>query len=227
MAALEDRLRQLSDASFSVRQEAEMALIVLGTNAYRTVFPEILRLFRDRQADAEARGRALNVLREIAIWDRYDRPRGFIGITPYTAVLKDAKGRKLPCISIRSVVPDTPAEKAGLTTSDLIISVNKKRIGASFTYTDFINWVQQFAPGDTLQLGLARPEGLVEVDLVLTNRPATIPGFPAATTPQNVSRASRESWFDRWIEKQHPPPAAAPDAKAVEPRKSESSRPGQ
>ncbi|NLV45381.1 MAG: Do family serine endopeptidase [Candidatus Hydrogenedentes bacterium] len=97
--------------------------------------------------------------------------RGYLGVSiddaaTYTDVaslgLPDNKGAV-----VRQVQPDTPADKAGLKTYDVIRKVNGEEISGA---SDLVRKVSANAPGSTVKLEIWRERASVEVDVTLTER---------------------------------------------------------
>lgn len=97
--------------------------------------------------------------------------RGYLGVSiddaeTYADVdslgLPDKKGAV-----VRQVQPDTPADKAGLKTYDVIRKVNGEEV---LNASDLVRKVSSHSPGTTVKLELWRERAAIEVDVNLTER---------------------------------------------------------
>jgi serine protease Do len=103
----------------------------------------------------------------------------YIGVR-YTIVTEDmAKQQKLPAnygALLRgaddgpAVIKDSPAAKAGLQAEDIILEVNGKKIDESNALS---NLIQGYGIGDTIKLKVQRGDKVMDIDVVLGERPKT------------------------------------------------------
>lgn len=77
-----------------------------------------------------------------------------------------------------SVVPDSPADDAGIQIDDVITAVNGEPIANP---TELIDQIGAYAPDDTVTIELERGEDMRSVDVILEEAP---PPPPAPRTPQ-------------------------------------------
>jgi len=105
--------------------------------------------------------------------------RVFIGIEPERRRMFDLQpfvegnAERLllaPSIVITRVVPDTPADEAGLVEGDRITAINGEEIGSG---DDLVDAVQSREPGDELTLTIMRPgeEDSLQVTIILGKNP--------------------------------------------------------
>jgi S1-C subfamily serine protease len=93
--------------------------------------------------------------------------RPFLGI----ALQDDSSG-----VSIQSVQPNSPAEKAGLKQNDIITQVNGKDVKAA---QDVVSAISALKVGDTVKLAVKRGTETVNVEATLAAAPMqAFPGFP-------------------------------------------------
>lgn len=97
--------------------------------------------------------------------------RGYLGVSiddanTYTDVdtlgLPDDKGAV-----VRQVQPDTPADKAGLKTYDVIRKVNGQAVNNA---SDLVRKISSYSPGTTVTLEILRDQSPLEVEVNLTER---------------------------------------------------------
>ncbi len=74
-------------------------------------------------------------------------------------------------VIIRTVCPDSPGKKAGLTVNDIILSIDGTPVLSS---DDFSEKIRARKPGDTLELALIRKGKPNKVEITLTERPADL-----------------------------------------------------
>ena len=85
-------------------------------------------------------------------------------LTPVPDVPRNAIGAL-----VVEVLPDTPAERAGLQAGDFILAVDGQEIDLEHALTDLI---QQHRPGDRVLLTVRRPgEGMLRVNVQLVESP--------------------------------------------------------
>jgi S1-C subfamily serine protease len=69
-----------------------------------------------------------------------------------------------------SVVPDSPAAKAGLKENDVIVAVNGQSVDQTHSLTSRL---AQYRPGDAVKLTVIRGKQTLQVTATLGNMPAT------------------------------------------------------
>lgn len=74
-------------------------------------------------------------------------------------------------VIIRTVCPDSPAEKAGLAINDIILSIDGAPVADSITFSETLRVHQA---GDSLELGLIRKGKPDKVEVTLAERPAAL-----------------------------------------------------
>ena len=99
--------------------------------------------------------------------------RGYLGIYPSEVdqVMAEALGMdNVRGILVVEVEKDTPAEKYGLKDKDIIVSINREKLG-DISSESFRTRIATFKPGDTLLLGVIRDEKEMEISIVLGTLP--------------------------------------------------------
>jgi len=196
----EDLLKQLGSTQFKERQKADERLRVVVKENFSADKDHYLDLYFSSTADPEVSSRLEEILRETAIHHQFDRTnRGFIGITLMADHFFDAEKKKIPAIRVSSVYPDTPGQKAGLRTNDMIIAVDGRRVEGWMVNQDFIDYVQGKSPGDPLKLHLPRDGKLIEIDLKLGAKPKQA---AAARSAYYYTAPDPKDWVEKWLQAQ-------------------------
>ena len=133
-----------------------------------------------------------------------DRQSGFVGITsqeieitpgltiPRTATMAAASRFRPTVIErgvvVTSVVPASPASRAGLNIGDLIFAVNSMAVNSAAGLASF---VKQSVPGTALQLDILRRDQLREISLIVGRKSLNLGG---GERPQG--RAARDRLAD-------------------------------
>jgi len=102
--------------------------------------------------------------------------RGFVGLTVSDVSQSFVRSFGEGGVLIEDVLPDSPAEKAGLRIADVILSIDGVAISATDQY---FSETQTYTPGDTLQLGLLRGDTRLTLVLQLSALP---PGYEMTYT---------------------------------------------
>lgn len=103
------------------------------------------------------------------IISRESAPRGWLGIG-FEGARQGAGAR--PLVRITSVTPDSPAERAGLNTGDILMSVNG--INASEELIQSLAF--SLAPGETVNFRIRRGDAEHDVTVLVGERPAGVAG---------------------------------------------------
>ncbi|MFC1528485.1 trypsin-like peptidase domain-containing protein [Candidatus Latescibacterota bacterium] len=120
---------------------------------------------------------ARNVMNQII--ETGDVKRGFVGISVppgessnITKDIQEALG--LPSIDgvlIQDIIPDSPADKAGLEHGDVILTLDKDKIK---NFNDFMLKIAEHRPGDTVNLGIFKDGKKKAITLKLSDRDESI-----------------------------------------------------
>ena len=165
---------RLGAERYAVRREADQRLRELGRATFNRTEELFLELMFEA-GDVETRESLEDIVREVARHHYFDRTnRGYIGITLLTETFRDGTGREIPGVRVTTVYPDSAAAKAGLTTNDMIIAVDRMRIEPWMENGDFIRYVQSRNPGDGLELHVARNDGIHHLRLRLGTKPEAV-----------------------------------------------------
>ncbi len=112
--------------------------------------------------------------------------RGFLGITPQEVTPEMAQTFNLPAnthgVAIATVVPDSPAAKAGLKVNDVIVAVNGTNVE---DLNSFRLQIAGFSPGTTVELKVVRDGQTLNTSVKLTefNLEAENNGEPQNNAP--------------------------------------------
>ena len=77
-------------------------------------------------------------------------------------------------VIVQSVVPDTPAQSAGIRSGDTIVAIDGNRVVTTF---DTIATIRKYQPGDHITLTLFRMNRVIKKDLQLVAAPARVSKF--------------------------------------------------
>ncbi len=100
--------------------------------------------------------------------------RGYLGVGIRDLEYIEARYYKLAEPNgalVQSVEPDTPAEKAGVESGDVILGVDDHDVVAT---RDLIDYVAALAPGEGVELEILRDFKRVKLDVVLEERPLQV-----------------------------------------------------
>jgi len=89
---------------------------------------------------------------------------GVVGdnLSPQLSVAHNIPARR--GVMVRSLVPGSPADQAGMRVGDCIVQCNAKSV---LSLTDFLSQIASFKPGDTVELGIWRQGKKTSVKVVL------------------------------------------------------------
>ncbi len=113
---------------------------------------------------------------------------GKISKAPYTGISTYEKDGR---VTIRSVMPESPALFAGMDIDDVLVSVNSRKI----TLQNVQELIKKYQPGDTLTFTIIRNGGMQKRNLIAAEPvyfPVKLIELPEAGTSQTVIR---ESWL--------------------------------
>lgn len=193
----------LTSQEFRVRENAQAALLDWARE--KTTTRAILLLEQARKAeDPEVRKRCHDVLRAIAMDAYHEGGEGYMGITmaALRAKVPDEDGEARAVIAITQVMPDSPAQEAGLRVGDFITSVNGRVFGQEDPLAAFQQMIRELKPGKVASFGVLRDEKLLSVDVVLGRRPPMLDaGFfnRRMEDLHDLARREQEEFFRNWI----------------------------
>ena len=113
--------------------------------------------------------------------------RGFVGINADSEGITKEKqeAMNLPTkdgVLIVDVVPDYPADKAGLKRGDVIVTLNGKNVK---NFQDFLFRIADYTPGDTVDLVIIRDGKIKDISLALADRSEYVAGIGAPVNSVN------------------------------------------
>jgi hypothetical protein len=190
-------LAQLGDQSWETREEAMKTLAGIG-------WPAMLPLLRaSLNDDAEVAWRAEQAAREIfvAVLER----NGWLGISWEftTAPAPAGQEGELAGITIKSVLPQQPAEKAGLKIGDVMVEFDGQKLE---TKNDLPVLILSTPPESRIKLKIIRETREIEIEAVIGTRPE------GEALPDDQCQAYWEAWLESTKEKKFGvTPEAPPD----------------
>ncbi|ATB27285.1 M61 family metallopeptidase [Melittangium boletus] len=107
------------------------------------------------------------------------RPRGWLGITP--------KGGA----TFASVLEGSPAQEAGVYVDDELVALDGWRVDTAA----LLSRCEDKAPGDTVRLTVFRRDKLVEVPVVLGQKPADAVWLARVDKPTDAQKAALQAWL--------------------------------
>lgn len=191
-------LSGLGSQQFREREMSQAELLDWAREQPASVMDELLRQSRVA-GDPEVRERCLNVLRELVTDEYLKEGEGYIGIGLKDEV-SDVPGEPNPrgVIRILQVQSDSPAERAGIRQTDLIVGIN----GEVWHEALFREKVRMMKPNTKVDLKILRDGGLVELKVILGRRPLSADSQPFSGRmfdPEAMERAAKEAYFRRWL----------------------------
>lgn len=162
-----------------------------------------------KSENPEVRRGALSVLRSVVIKDLANQRPGFVGIGMGSVKLPIG-GIKGYGIEVQTVNSGTPAEKAGLKVTDVILKLDGKGWGRPDAQHEFARRIGKMRGGDKIRLELLRGGKTEVVELTLAPRPWSagiynekpqLRGDPFAARnrlPQNEKEAENAA-FQEWM----------------------------
>lgn len=173
-AATVDRLAaQLGADEYAVREDAEARLGAMGEG----VMPHLDRTLALTD-DAEVLARMERVYRKFVPTSKYagaSRQPGFLGVQMQVVSAETEprlEGRQWG-VQITAVVADSPAEKAGMETGDLIILVDGQPFVGDVTTQDFVRRVQRAGAGGNVEVEFLRGQERRKTTVALAGVPGT------------------------------------------------------
>jgi hypothetical protein len=196
-------LEDFKSEDFRTRETAQATLL-----EWSRKHPAIAmdRLFALSQAadEPEVRERCLDVLREL-IGDEYLKEgEGYIGIRMLDETANvpgDPKPRSV--IRILQVVPESPAQIAGLNFNDLIVGLEDRIWRDGAASVSFMQTVREFKPASRITLRVVRAGALMDIPVILARRPlfADNPFLDETQVDlEAAEKAAKEAYFRRWME---------------------------
>lgn len=195
-------LADLESEDFRTREQAQASILEWARETPQVAIESIYTRAVGSE-EPEVRERCLAVLREL-VGDEYSRDgEGFIGVRmldEQAHVPGDAKPRAVVRVSF--VMPNSPAEKAGLKNNDLIVAVEDQIWHMLPVIQPFSEEIKKHKPGTRIRLTILRHGKLIEVPVVLARRPIEADNPFLDRGPFNMEAAeaaARETFFQRWL----------------------------
>jgi len=155
-------VQHLDHVSWRVREDATNRLIEIGPPCY-----DALRAALRPDTSVEQRRRIRYVAREIYLNETMG-PRGaFLGIS-HRAGLRGAGQLAHPweaAILVTGIIRETAADRAGLAEGDLIIALNGRSAGPTYSAQEMVGWIAQQTPNTACTLGVLRGARFSRYDL--------------------------------------------------------------
>lgn len=195
-------LEALSDGQFRVREDAQSKLLAWARIDPGPSMDELLKEFQSSE-DPEVRERCLEILRVLVAEQFMGEGQGFLGVIRI-GMSVDLPGESTPChgVLVTGVRLGTPANRAGIRLNDVIVSVNGTRWSEATASDEFGDQIAALKPGSSVKIGIFREGKLIELEVVLTRRPANAdhglfndPGFDSDAE----ERAAIEAHFREWL----------------------------
>ncbi|MEP4077474.1 MAG: PDZ domain-containing protein [Haloferula sp.] len=161
----------------------------------------------------EVRSRSLAALKAVVLKDLTKQRPGFVGIGMGSVKTPEEHGGKGFGVEVQAVNPGTPADKAGLRVTDVILKLDGKGWADPNAQHEFAGRIGKMRGGDKIRLELLRNGKKEEVDLTLASRPWSagvysenlqLRGDPFAARsrlPRDEKHAENQAFQD-WLERQ-------------------------
>lgn len=173
---------------------------------------EWLLLQHKQSENPEIRRGALSVLRSVVMKDLVNQRPGFVGIGMGSVKLADDSEFKGYGIVIQTVNAGTPAEKAGLRVTDVILKLDGKGWAGEDAQHEFAGRIGNMRGGDKIRLELLRDGKKEVVELTLAPRPWAAGIYDAnlqqrtgvfalrSSRPEDEERAENAA-FQEWMKR--------------------------
>jgi len=190
-----DLLGNLSSDQFEVRDQAYAGLKKWSKGNVK-ISPELLHAVWVESTDPEVKTRCYVLMKDAAIHRMFGRGKGFVGIM---------MDRLAQGIRVRDVVPNTPAQKAGLVVGDVILGVDQldfinrpKQKKKRDAMTLFQEYIKSKHPDDIVVLHLLRLGKKMDKEVTLMKRPASV---DQAIFGHQVpdEKAEHDAYFEQWL----------------------------
>jgi len=199
-------VEQLSSEKFEVRVGAYAELKKWSKKNPKSSPAQLHKIWVSSD-DPEVKTRCYTLMKEMVIQRKFGKGKGFVGIMMDPMVIGGGQpqGKAKVGIRIVQVLPNTPANKAGLQPGDFIVGIDeldfnklpveKKQIDVRTTFQEYVKSKQ---PDDVITLHLLRAGKAMDQDVTLMKRPASADrGF--FNRGENLERAESEAYFEKWL----------------------------
>ncbi len=192
-------IKKLNADSYAERHKAQLGLAAWAV----ANSDEALKLFFKEYKVAttpEVKVRVSQLLRERVIFEKFGKPKGFVGIRMDNGAEK-VDDELHAVVLVTNVVKDSPAEMFGLKQGDAIWRVDQQTFNRNaFASLQFIEIVTSKRAGDSVVIDLVRAGKPITVKLVLGAMPADLEREHNRILGKNPE-LDKENYFSNWLEK--------------------------
>ena len=206
-------LEQLGADAYPDRVQAEIELREWALNEGAEAEKSLYSLYKSTK-NPEIRRRSLSVLREVVIQALTDQRPGFVGIGMGSVKLPPELAEGGYGIEVQAVNPGTPAEKADLRVTDVIMKLDGEGWNQPEAQHDFANRIGAKRGGDKVKLEVLRGGEILKIELLLASRPWSAGTYNQTLQLRGVNpflvpgrfpldeKSAEEQAFKDWLEKQ-------------------------
>ncbi|MFC4993732.1 PDZ domain-containing protein [Rubritalea tangerina] len=193
-----DLVEQLNAETYEKRAEAHLALESWAKDNPEDAIGILLEYYK-KEAAPEAKSRLLGLIKDRVIFEKYGKPKGFVGIRMDNGAEK-INGEVLSVVLVTEVVDGSPADQFGIEQGDAIFSVDRKQFNRNAVASmQFIEMVTSKREGDRVEIELMRGGEVKKVSLVLGAMPAELERQQNFRTRRDPVQ-DREDYFDQWLD---------------------------
>jgi hypothetical protein len=180
----------LGHERFRVREQAQKRLIDQLADQLEAIGDLCYEAY-STSPDPEIRMRARAVLLELVQRSSGTGKRGFVGIGLLLHAFFDKNGEVNFAIRVSQVMPDTPAQKAGLRVDDIITGIDNTALADKDATQRFMDIVGAMPPGREVTLKYRRDGKDLEAKVTLMPRP----DLPDDNTPKTDPEKLLRDWL--------------------------------
>lgn len=188
---------------FRIRESAQAELLVWARGQRESAIDELFRQSKIAD-DPEVRERCLGILRELVIDEYLNEGPGFMGIQGQDEITNPGDPNPRTAIRVKHLVPDSPAQKAGLQVGDLIAGLGDEVWLAGGAWLPFCEKIRKTKPNTSVTLKVMRGGELVDIVVKLVRRPvgADIQFFDEGQLdPEAAEQSARDAYFRHWLDR--------------------------
>jgi predicted metalloprotease with PDZ domain len=164
-------VEELGSEAYPERIAAESELKAWAQEGGEAAKKWLYELSRSSE-NPEVRKRALSVLKSVVITELFRERPGFVGIKMVAVKLSEEMSSENGYgIEIQFVNSGTPAEKAGLKATDVILNLDGKGWANQEAPHEFAGRIEEMRGGDKIHLEIFRNGKTEKIELVLASRP--------------------------------------------------------
>lgn len=207
-----EALGKMGSEKFKVREQGYADLKKWASNNTKKS-PEALYKTWVNENDPEVKTRCFSVMKEMVILREFGRGPGFVGVRMEDVLLPGPKADEpgIKGVRIVLVLANTPAERAGLSVGDVVLTIDKVDLnviavgGRLNSPSDiFVDHIKSKHPGDVITMSILRGGQKLDVNVTLMLRPddEEIGQEPFWGRQAPVSRKKQgELFFSGWLKK--------------------------